>query len=67
MHQNTAGKGLVLLTLHLKGTYFWQLSCHYNKRRGRGAWDTVMLSWHNSCYAVLKPALPLIYFELDFL
>lgn len=67
MHLNSAGEGLVLLPLHLEGTYFWQLSCHYKYRRRRGPWDTVMLPWHSSHCAALKPALLLICLELDFL
>lgn len=67
MHLNSAGKGLVLLPLHLEGTYFWQLSCHYEYRRRRGLWDIVKLPWHSSHCAALKPALLFIYLELDFL
>lgn len=50
MHQNTTGKGLVLLTLHLKGTYFWQLSCHYNERdRTMRHCDAVMAQFLLCC------------------
>lgn len=65
MHLNT--KGLVLLSLHLESTYFWQLSCHYEYKRRTGLRDTVKLPLHSSHCAALKPSLLFIYLELDFL